>query len=92
MALLDPEVVHRIDSGDAATSRVLRGSEAVAGGARMGAQLGRAVRPVLVNGAPGALLYEGERPVMLMAFTVAGGRIVEIDSVTDPERLARIEI
>ena len=34
----------------------------------------------------------GGRPVSIMAFTVRGGRIVEIDSIADPERLRRLDL
>jgi RNA polymerase sigma-70 factor (ECF subfamily) len=50
------------------------------------------VRPVLVNGAAGVLVAPGGRPVSLMAFTVADGRVVEIDAIADPERLSRLEL
>jgi hypothetical protein len=32
------------------------------------------------------------RPFVVMGFTVAGGRIVEIDCLLDPERLARLDL
>ena len=51
------------------------------------------VRPVLVNGLPGVLaaMADGE-PMSVMAFTVAGDRIVEIDSIADPRRLAALNL
>jgi hypothetical protein len=47
------------------------------------------IRPVLVNGAAGVAVFDlhGE-PFSLLAFTVAGGRIVEINILADRERLA----
>jgi RNA polymerase sigma-70 factor (ECF subfamily) len=43
---------------------------------------------VLVNGAAGLAVFDPEgEPVSLLAFTVARGRIVEINILTDRERL-----
>jgi hypothetical protein len=47
---------------------------------------------VVVNGAAGALIVENGQLVTVMGFTVAGGKIVEIDGIVDPERLRRIDV
>jgi len=87
--LLDPDVVLRTD-GFAATPTLLRGatavSQAVAGGANPEAEF----RPVLVNGAAGVLITMRGRPAAIMAFIVAGGRIVAVDGITDPRRVSRL--
>ncbi len=97
VAVLDPDVVLRIDAGAErpAASMVLHGAAAVAKQARIGLQatLARPVihlRPALVNGAAGVVVTLGEQPMTVMGFTVAGGRIVEIDAIADPERVRRI--
>ncbi len=36
-------------------------------------------------------MYEG-KPLSVMAFTVHGGKIAEIDILGDPERLARLDL
>ena len=97
VAVLDPDVVLRIDAGAErpAASMVLHGAAAVARQARIGlrAIFARPVvhlRPALVNGAAGVVVTLGERPMTVMGFTVAGGRIVEIDAIADPERVRRI--
>ena len=97
VAVLDPDVVLRIDAGAErpAASMVLHGAAAVAKQARIGlrATLARPVvhlRPALVNGAAGVVVTLGEQPMTVMGFTVAGGRIVEIDAIADPERVRRI--
>lgn len=46
--------------------------------------------PVLANGAAGALIVEDGRAITVMGFTVSGGKIVEIDVVTDPGRLGQL--
>ena len=51
---------------------------------------GAEIRPAVVNGAAGVVVTVGGRPVTVMGFTVAGGRIVEIDAIADPERVARL--
>ncbi len=97
VAVLDPDVVLRIDAGAErpAASMVLHGAAAVVKQARIGLQatLARPVihlRPALVNGAAGVVVTLGEQPMTVMGFTVAGGRIVEIDAIADPERVRRI--
>lgn len=90
VALLDPAVVLRADFGARlpGASRAIRGVAAVAEHARPlpGSQL----HPVLVNGAPGVIITVRERPFAIMGFTVAGGRIVAIDAIADPERVRRM--
>jgi RNA polymerase sigma factor (sigma-70 family) len=92
VALLDPDVVVRSDGGAArpAISRVIRGAEVVARGAIAYARPTAEVRPALVNGAAGVVIFDSGRPVTVMGFTVSAGRIVEIDSISDPNRLTAI--
>ena len=52
----------------------------------------RVVRHAVVNGGAGVVVTLDGRPVAVMAFTVAGGRIVAIDALSDPERLARLDL
>ncbi len=93
VAVLDPDVVLRADGGLAkGASREVRGADAVARGAFAAAQLGRTLRPALVNGAAGVVVFEGDRPVSVMGFTVTHGRIAEIDVLTDPDRLRRLDL
>jgi RNA polymerase sigma factor (sigma-70 family) len=94
LEVLDPEVVLHADSGgDAAGAvTVLRGAAAVAEGALAFSGRARFARPVLVNGAAGVLAAAHGRPLAVMGFTVAGGRIVEIDVIADPHRLRRLDL
>jgi RNA polymerase sigma-70 factor (ECF subfamily) len=48
------------------------------------------VHPALVNGAAGAVITLRGRPFAVMAFTVADGKIIEIDTVADSERVAKL--
>jgi RNA polymerase sigma-70 factor (ECF subfamily) len=91
LQLLDPNVVLRIDGGPRAPRPLARppivGAAAVAGELRnFRGGAGARIEPVTVNGAPGLVLHFPARSV-LGAFTVAGGRIVEIDLIADPEKL-----
>jgi len=94
--VLDPDIVLREDDGTErpAASAVVRGAREVAGRALMFSNMALYARLVLVNGAPGVVvLPEGEdRPFALMAFTVVGGRVVEINVMNDPARLAEIDL
>jgi RNA polymerase sigma-70 factor (ECF subfamily) len=94
MTLLDPDIVLREDAGPgrAGESVVVRGARAVAERAASFAQLTPYARPVLVNGAVGALVAPGGRAFALMSFTVSDGRIVEIDVLADPLRLAELKL
>jgi RNA polymerase sigma factor (sigma-70 family) len=92
--LLDPEVVLRADGGvkRRGASVILTGAAAVAGQAFMFAQPSALVRPALVNGAAGVVITVARRPIAVMGFTVFNGKITEIDSVIDPDRLDRLDL
>jgi RNA polymerase sigma factor (sigma-70 family) len=91
ITLLDPDVVLRADGGARPqASALLRGAEAVARRAAMFIRPVLQVRPSLVNGAAGAVLTYQDRPVALLGFTVAAGRITEIDVITDHDRLSQL--
>jgi RNA polymerase sigma factor (sigma-70 family) len=97
VGVLHPDVLLRIDGGArrAGLSMLVRGSAAVARQAVSGLQrwLGHPatqLRPVLVNGSAGMLVLMDGQPATVMAFTVAGDEITEIDSIADPERIRAI--
>ena len=92
IAVLDPDIVSRTDAGISAASAVVRGAHAVASNAARYRTSARVVTPALVNGGPGVVITLKGRVVSIMAFTVVGGRIVAIDSLSDPARLARLDI
>ena len=94
VAVLDPDVVLRSDGGDArpAMSVLIRGAEAVAGRAVTFGHFAPDVRPAVVNGVAGAVVAPRGRAFSVMSFTVAGGRIVAMDVLVDPERLARLDL
>jgi RNA polymerase sigma factor (sigma-70 family) len=91
LAVLDPAVVVRADRAAvlAGADREVRGAPAVADTFSGRARL---ARPALVDGAAGAVWAPGGRPRVVFAFTIAGGRIVEIDLLADPERLRQLDL
>lgn len=90
LRVLDPEVVLRSDFGDRRqlVPPLVRGAEAVAENARPvpGAEL----VPALVNGTAGVVVVVKGTPYAVMGFTVRDGRIVAIDAIADPDRVARL--
>jgi len=90
VAVLDPDVVLRVDLGP--VSRELRGAAAVAGEAATFAGLGLDIRPATVNGVAGSVSFLDGRPFSIGAVTVRGGRIVELDILADPERLNELDL
>jgi RNA polymerase sigma factor (sigma-70 family) len=91
VAVLDPDIVLRQDLGRGATHEV-RGAEAVAGQARMYSRLGLVVHHALVNGAAGLVSVRNGRPFSVGGITVRDGKIVEMDWLADPERLAQLDL
>ncbi|MBN1528857.1 MAG: sigma-70 family RNA polymerase sigma factor, partial [Thermoleophilaceae bacterium] len=91
VSVLDPDVVLRADFGPG-RSREVRGADAVAGQARFYSQLELVMRPALVNGAVGVVTMRDGRPFSVGAFTVKGGRIVEMDWLADAARLSELDL
>ena len=93
VSVLHPDVVLRADAGAVAgMSRVVRGADAVASQAATFSKSGLANQIVLVNGSIGIVSRRPDgRVFSVLAFTVAGGRIVEINILADPERLGRLD-
>jgi RNA polymerase sigma-70 factor (ECF subfamily) len=93
VAVLDPEVVLRVDAGAIpGASTEIRGAEQVARRAQTFSRTGLLRRPALVNGAPGLVCTLEGKLFSVMAFTVAGGKIAEIDILRDPERLSQVDL
>jgi RNA polymerase sigma-70 factor (ECF subfamily) len=94
VTVLDPEIVLRADGGAlAAASRVVRGGRAVAAQAAGFSNLGLSNQLVLVNGNVGVISRRPDgRLFSVLGFTIAGGKIVEIDILADPVRLDRLDL
>jgi RNA polymerase sigma factor (sigma-70 family) len=92
LEVLDPDVVLRADLGPlAGGSREVHGADAVVGQALGYSQLGLAVRPALVNGVAGLVSTRDGEPFSVGAMLVRDGRIVAIDILADPARLAGLD-
>jgi RNA polymerase sigma-70 factor, ECF subfamily len=94
VAVLDPDIVLRADGGAlAALSRVVRGASAVAAQAATFSRSGLSNQLVLVNGHLGFVSRRPDgRLFSVVGFTIAGGRVVEIDILADPDRLGRLDL
>jgi RNA polymerase sigma-70 factor (ECF subfamily) len=92
VAVLDPDVVLRADMGPAGIPQELHGAEAVARQAKFYSQLDLTMHRVLINGALGFITTLDGAPFSIGALTVRNGRIVELDFIADPERLAKLDL
>lgn len=94
VTVLDPAIVLRADGGALkGVSRLVRGAQAVVAQAATFSNLASSSQVVLVNGNIGVL---ARRPdghlVAVLGFTIADGKVVEIDILADPDRLRRLDL
>ena len=94
VAVLDPDIVLRADGGAlTGASRIVRGARAVAAQAATFSRIGLSSQLVLVNGHLGFVSRRPDgRLFAVLGFTIAGGKVVEIDILADPERLSRLDL
>jgi RNA polymerase sigma-70 factor (ECF subfamily) len=91
LKVLDPDVVFRADRGPRGVRVPVTGAEEVAQTIlARGSRFAAYARPAIVNGNAGVIVVPGEKPIAVVSFSVAGGRIVEIDLVADPAKLRRL--
>jgi RNA polymerase sigma factor (sigma-70 family) len=90
--VLHPEVVLRADFGPDREATEIHGAEAVIAQARTFAAMGARGHIVRVNGGVGTVaLLDGEL-LSVGAMHVREGRIVEVDFLSDPARLANLDL
>jgi RNA polymerase sigma factor (sigma-70 family) len=95
VAVLDPEVVLRSDGGVARPGLVslVRGAQTVAEQAMTFRQFTETATRILVNGIPGGVAWTPDgQPFAVVAMTVRRERIVRIDILADPDRLAELDL
>ena len=92
VAVLDPDVVLHADLGREGGTREIRGADLVARQAISYSRMALQMRPALVNGVLGGVAMREGKPFSVGAFTIRGGRIVEMDFFADPERLAQLDL
>ncbi|MDQ3486182.1 MAG: sigma-70 family RNA polymerase sigma factor [Acidobacteriota bacterium] len=94
VTVLHPDIVLRADGGAAkGMSRLVRGAQAVASQAAAFSKLGLSSQVVLVNDNVGVVsrLPDG-RVLSVISFTVADGKVIEMDILADPDRLGHLDL
>jgi RNA polymerase sigma factor (sigma-70 family) len=91
LAVLDPDIVLRADLGPGVFQEV-RGAAKVGRRAVAYHSMGLDLRRALVNGGAGGVSLRDGKPFAVMGITIRGGRIVEMNILSDPERLARLDL
>jgi RNA polymerase sigma-70 factor (ECF subfamily) len=84
---LDPDVVVRSNGTEA-----VRGAAAVAGRAFPFTRIAQVTLPALINGSVGVVTAADGRPITLVGFTITGAKIVAIDLIGDPRRIAEADL
>ncbi|MGN9840023.1 RNA polymerase sigma factor SigJ [Nonomuraea sp. H19] len=95
LAILDPGVVLRADGGVLTGGmKIIHGAEAVAGQAATFQRMATAAvtHPALINGLAGLVNTIDGQPISVMSFTIADGKIAAIDILSDPDRLAHLDL
>jgi RNA polymerase sigma-70 factor (ECF subfamily) len=91
LQVLAPDVTWHTQTARGVVVRL--GASEVAARVRSAARGKATARRVLVNGEPGIVAWGANgKPVGVMACTVVDGQIVEVLAVTDPSRLAAMEL
>ena len=94
IAVLDPDVLVRVDEAGArpGAPREIRGARAWAKGAVAFAQAARFAQPALVDGEVGIVLAPSGHLQRVLKFTIANGKIAQVEIIADSARLAQLEI
>ena len=90
VAVLDPDVVFRLDSGGSGPDArpPITGAAAVAQQLlARGSRFAPHARPAIVNGSAGLIVGPGPRPRAVVGFTIVDGRVAAIDLITDEAKL-----
>ena len=93
LAVLDPDVVVRMDTGVAGAAQEFRGAANWARGATAAfSRFAPFVQPALVNGSVGLVFAPGGKLSRALRFTFAGGKIVEAEIIVDRDRLQQLDL
>jgi RNA polymerase sigma factor (sigma-70 family) len=92
VAVLDPDVVLRADGGLTGLSQHVQGAETVARQALMWSRVDLTMRRALINGAAGMVTFLHGEPFSIAAVMVRNRKIVELDFLADPERIAQLDL
>jgi RNA polymerase sigma-70 factor (ECF subfamily) len=91
LAVLDPDLAVRADMPTGAPSEV-RGAAVWAKGAVAYGHMARHVQLALVNGAFGLVMAPRGRLSRALTFTIANGKITELEVIGNPARLAELDV
>ncbi len=92
VAVLEPRRRGRADIVPPGAPREIRGARTWAKGAVTFSRSARFIQPALLNGAVGLVLASRGRLSRALIFSIAGGKIVEINVITDPARLRQLDL
>lgn len=94
LAVLDPDVVRRVDpvAVPAGVPTTVRGARAVVEEARTFAERARDAQPALVDGALGAVVATDGRPTLAVMLTICDEKIIQFEIIADPTRLLQLNI
>lgn len=94
LAVLDPNVVVRIDEASARSGAPseIHGAENWARGAMAFSHAHRFTQPALINGAVGLVWAPRGRLLRALDFKIEAGRIVEVDIIGDPKHLSELDL
>jgi len=92
LAVLDPDVVVRMDAAPGAP-REFRGAANWARGATAAfSRFARFVHPAVVNGTVGLVFAPGGKLSRALSFTIANGKIAQVEIITDRDRLQQLDL
>jgi RNA polymerase sigma factor (sigma-70 family) len=94
LAVLDPDVVRRVDPGTVpgGAQLVVRGAGTVAKETLTNSGLARLARIALIDGAPGLIVAVRRRLVVVLKLSIVKERIAEIEVISDRARLSSLEL
>ena len=94
LAVLDPDVVVRLDeaAGAPGAPREFRGARNWAQGAVAFSRLARFMQAAIVNGSVGLVFAPNGKLTRALSFTIANGKIVEVEIIADRERLQKLDL
>jgi RNA polymerase sigma-70 factor (ECF subfamily) len=92
LAVLDPDVVLRMDGAVMPSGAAGEFHTATAVARRAVKGRARAAQAALVNGAVGLVVAPRGRLMMVLDLKIVDGKIVEIDAIADPERLRTLDL
>ena len=93
LAVLDPDVVVRMDASAPGAPREFRGAANWARGATAEfSRFARFVQPALINGSVGLVFAPGGKLSRALSFTFANGKIIRAEIITDRDHLQQLDL